>query len=254
MSKRFGMDVVDALPATEAAELADVICNWLTPNNSPYTAAPHKIIATLAQAGLIEPALRLARALFQVFEREGRLAALFDHTMYEHYLNEAVRELAKADPLDSMPVFCDLLQQASHIEGRFTGLDAIDHTYFSVESLATDQLASQDVHGALILCIVRLAKAAIQENSKSVVRAHEILQTYKGRIYRRIQLHIVALAPGEAPDLADAYLTDETLLDAGWCRDEYARLAKAWFPSLKPTKQRIILDEKRYGGTIPIGR
>jgi hypothetical protein len=139
------MDVIASLPATEGAELTDVIAHWLTPNNLPYTAAPHKIIETLAQAGLVEPALRVVLALFQVFEHEGRLTALFDYTMYEHYLNQAAGELAKVGPLDALPVFCDLLQQASRIDGRFTGLDATDHTYFSVESLATDELASQDI-------------------------------------------------------------------------------------------------------------
>jgi hypothetical protein len=57
--QRFGMDVVEALPAIEAAELADVVANWLTPNNSPYTGAPHKIIATLADAGLVDATLNV---------------------------------------------------------------------------------------------------------------------------------------------------------------------------------------------------
>jgi hypothetical protein len=69
--QRFGMDVVEALPAAEAAELSDVVANWLTLENSHSTMAPQEIIAKWAKAGLIGAALRVARALFQVFEYEG---------------------------------------------------------------------------------------------------------------------------------------------------------------------------------------
>jgi hypothetical protein len=162
--------------------------------------------------------------------------------MYEHHLNEAVAEFAKTAPLDALPVVCDLLKQASLIDGRFTGPNEVDHTYYSVESLAVDQPGGQDVHGALILSIMRLAKAAIQTEPRAVTRIHETLEAYDGRIYRRIQMQIVALASREASELAEGYLTNEDLLDADWCRDEYAELAKAWFPSLARTKQRIILD------------
>jgi hypothetical protein len=162
--------------------------------------------------------------------------------MYEHHLNEVVAGLCKTAPLDALPVACDLLRQASHIDGRFTGTGDVDHTYYSVESLAADQRGGQDIHGALILSIVRLAKAAIQTEPRAVVCIHETLEAYRGRIYRRIQMYIVALAPREAPALAEAYLINKDLLDADWCRDEYAELAKAWFPSLARTKQRTILD------------
>jgi hypothetical protein len=238
----FGMDVVEALPAVEAAELVDVICKWLTPNNSPYTAAPHKIIAKLAKANLSEPALRMVQSLFQLFENEGKLAAFFEVAMYEHYVNEAVAHLAKSAPLDALPVFCELLRQASLIDRRFTGLNEEDHTYYSIGSLAAEQRAGQDIHGTLILSIMRLAKAAVKTDPRSAVHIHQILEVYKARIYRRVQLHILAQAPSEAPELAESYLTDPDLLDSDWCRDEYAELARAWFPSLAPAKQKIILD------------
>jgi hypothetical protein len=105
-----------------------------------------------------------------------------------------------------------------------------------------DQRAGQDIHGTLILAIVRIAKAAVLTDPRSVVRVLEILQTYKGSIYRRIQMHILAAAPSEAPELAESYLTDVALLDADWCRAEYAELAKAWFQSLASEKQKAIFD------------
>ena len=240
---RFGMEVIDALPPTESAELIDVICHWLTPGGPPpYVAAPHNIVAKLAAAGLIEPGLRLFRSLFQIFDREGQVAVLFDVTMYEHYVDEAVRRFAKFGPLVALPVLCELLREASQIDGRLKELNEEDHIYYSVDSLTAEHPSGQDVHGVLILSIVRLAKAAVQENQKSINLVQSILQRHRARIFRRIQLHVLALAPGEAPELAESYLTDAKFIDAHWCRDEYAELAKAWFPSLKPSAQRIILD------------
>jgi hypothetical protein len=55
-------------------------------------------------------------------------------------------------------------------------------------------------------------------------------------------MQILAAAPSEAPELAEAYLTDAALLDASWCRAEYAELAKAWFQSLASEKQKAIID------------
>jgi hypothetical protein len=56
-----------------------------------------------------------------------------------------------------------------------------------------------------------------------------------------MRLHLVALAPTSAPDLAASYLTDTDLIDADWCRREYAALARAWFGQLTPAEQNGIL-------------
>jgi len=102
--------------------LVDVLCNWLTPTYPPYTSAPHNIIATLSKAGLVEPAPRIVRSLFQLFEQEGRLKAFFEEAMYEHYVNQAVATLITSDPIAALPAFCDLLRQAFFIDRRFAGL------------------------------------------------------------------------------------------------------------------------------------
>src|SRR5262249_10839379 len=44
-----------------------------------------------------------------------------------------------------------------------------------------------------------------------------------------------------APDLTEAYLIDADLIESGWCRAEYAALARAWFPSLPSGVQERIL-------------
>lgn len=73
--QRFGLDAMAALPAEEAATLTDLVSGWLTPETANSQAAPHKIIATLTQAGHADAAIRVAEAIFQVFERDGELAS-----------------------------------------------------------------------------------------------------------------------------------------------------------------------------------
>jgi hypothetical protein len=240
--QHFGLEIIAALPAAEAAQFTDVIGGWFTPGTSLFQSAPHKIIATLAQAGHVEAALRVTEAVFQVFPREGEIAAFFEPVMYEHYLTGAVKELAKAAPLESLPRFGDLLLHASRIDTRLSGVKEEDYSYYTMGSLEGDQAGGQDIHGALIVAIAKLARAAVQADPSSVRRVLEVLSTYKARIFRRIALHVLTLSPGEASDLADALLTDNSLIDAEWCRQEYAELAKAWLPHLSADRQKAIFE------------
>jgi hypothetical protein len=236
-----GMDVIAALPAAEAASLADVVAGWLASETLLHQSAPHKLIASLAQEGHVDAALQVVRAVFRVFEREGQLATLFEQVMYEHYLAGAVNELAKAGARNSIPLFCDLLQQVMRIEKHFSGGSEEDYTYFAAGPLATDDLAGQGVGGALVAAIINLAKAAVASDRAALTSIVETVQSYRARIFRRIALHVLAMAPGEAPALAEDYLADTTYIDADWCAAEYAELANAWFPSLPAAAQETIL-------------
>lgn len=120
--QRFGLDAIAALPAEEAATLTDLVSGWLTPETAHFQAAPHKLIATLAQAEQADAALRVAEAIFQVFQRDGELASFFDTTMYEHYMMVAVNHLAKAASLLALPRFSNLLLRASRLDRRLSGV------------------------------------------------------------------------------------------------------------------------------------
>lgn len=61
------------------------------------------------------------------------------------------------------------------------------------------------------------------------------------RIFVRLTLYVLSFNPSPAPDLAEAYLTDGDLIEAGWCNAEYAALARALFPSLPVGVQQQIL-------------
>lgn len=162
--------------------------------------------------------------------------------MYEHYLTGAVNELARASAQQAMPLFGGLLQQAMRIEKHFSGGPEEDYTCFAAGPLATDDLAAHGVGGALVAAVINLAKAAVASDRAALTSIVETVQSYRARIFRRIALHVLAIAPDEVPDLAEAYLTDTTLIDSDWCAAEYAELANAWFPSLSASAQKAILD------------
>jgi hypothetical protein len=240
--QRLGLDTIAALPADEAAALTDVVSGWLTPETAHFHAAPHKIIATLAQASHAEAAIRVVEAVFQVFQRDGELASFFDPTMYEHYMKAAVNHLSRADPLLAIPRFSDLLLHASRMDRRLGAVEDEDYSYHTLGSLQPDQMGGGDVLATLIRAIAQLATAAVESDPANVRRVLDLLSRYKPRIFRRIMLHVLAMAPSEAPDVADRYLTDTVLIEADWCRQEYAELARAWLNDLPTHRQRVIFD------------
>ncbi len=62
-------------------------------------------------------------------------------------------------------------------------------------------------------------------------------------------MKIVAMSSAVVPELAAAYLCDETLIDQDWCRKEYAAIANVWFGALEPNRRKAIIDFIR---AIPI--
>ena len=238
--QHLGLDVVAALPPSEAAELTDIVETWLTPESAPRSASPHKIIAVLAGGGYAEAAIRVTTALFQVSHRDGQAVTFFDPTMYEHYLKGAVSALEEASPILALPAFCDLLLRASRMDKRLAAVQEEDYSYYMVTSLEPARADGGDLFSAIIRGIVRLAEAAVSTEPSVIRRVIAILETYSPRIFRRIAIQSLARVPEEAPDLAEKRLIDEVLIDADWCREEYGKLAKAWFRRIPTERQQDI--------------
>jgi hypothetical protein len=111
-----------------------------------------------------------------------------------------------------------------------------------VMSLEPSPTDGGDVLSAIIRAIVRFSEAATERDTSAVRRVLEILGKYSPRIFRRIALHSLARCPESAPDLAECFLIDKELIAADWCREEYGRLARAWFPRLSAERQLEIFD------------
>jgi len=236
-----GLDAVAALPAAEATELVDVVEGWLTPEFAPVSASPHTVLKRLAEGGYVEAALRVTAALFRISRRDGEAASFFDPTMYDHYLMSAVGTLEQAGPLQALPQFCAALMEASRLDRHLAEVREEDYSYYTVTSLEPSPTDGGDVLSAIVRAIVRFADAAVRQDPSNIRRVVEILRNYSPKIFRRIALHTLASAAATEPDLAEACLTDAALIDADWCRQEYGKLARAWFGRLPAARQAEIL-------------
>lgn len=239
--QRAGLDAVAVLPVPEAAAMVDVVEGWLTPEFAPMSASPHALLKRLSEGGEMAAALRVTAALFRVSRRDGEVTSFFDPTMYDHYLLAAVGSLEKAGPLQALPQFCDALMEASRLDRSLQGIREEDYSYYTVPSLEPSPTDGGDVLSALVRAIVRFADAAIKMDPAHVRRVIDILGNYSPKIFRRIALHALASATQAAPDLAEACLTDQALIDADWCRQEYGKLARSWFGRLPAARQTEIL-------------
>src|SRR5260370_22442313 len=105
-----------------------------------------------------------------------------------------------------------------------------------------------DVLDALVGEIIRAAKLALQADPGCMAEVISHIKSHSPKLFTRIALHILSLDPSGAPAAAQAYLTDPDLIERSWCRAEYAKLARAWFPSLSGTVQQQILS---YVDSIP---
>ena len=231
-----GLEILAALPPEESAPLADLAVSWLSPGarNWPMQ-TPEALIKQLAQGGYREATLKVARALLQIWEQNGHLVTHYAHHMYEHHLPSLVGPLAACCGEDALRLFVDLLHEAARITGR------IDSGHYSMRPMGDDGMTQHDVYESLISAVTRSAATLIQEDATRMRRVVEFLAGYEPKIFVRLYLHVLTSNPAAAPDLATAYLTDPSLIEASWCRDEYSRLALAWFPSLTPEDRTKVL-------------
>jgi hypothetical protein len=239
--RQMGLEILAALPATESAPLVGYVEAWLTPEDRIIMAqGPHDLIRKLASGGESEAALRLTRALFKVFDEEGRLGTLFSRHMYEHFLPGAVKALAPVCGVKTVSLLADLLEQAVRISRKVSDDPPHDYTYY-VSSEISENGTKHDVIDSLIGETVRAAKLAIETDlacTKDVILA---IRSHSPKIFTRMALHVLAFKPGSAPDLAQEYLCESDLLEETWCRIEYGQLAQAWFPSLPEADQQKLL-------------
>lgn len=239
--QQMGMEVLAALPADDAALLVDIAEGWLSREARFIMAqGPHDLIKTLAQGGHGADALRLARALFQVFDDDGRLGTLFSRHMYEHQLPSTVKALAPACGVDTVALLSGLLEQAVRISRKVGDDPASDYTYY-ISGQISEHGTKHDVIDGLIGGIVLAAKLAIETDPRCTRDVVLQIRSHSPKIFVRLALHALSLNPAAAPDLAEAYLTEGDLIEASWCRAEYGELARAWFPLLPAKAQQQIL-------------
>ena len=231
-----GIEILAALPPEESAPLADLAIGWLRREaRFSFLQAPERLLKRLAEAKQRDAALGVARALLQIWNQNGEVASLYGRHLYEHHLPSAMQILTKAAGLDALRLFMELLREAADITGR------IRYDHYSSRSVADDEMANTDIYGALSTAVRKSAETLVKDDPANVRNVIGVLTADPAKIFVRIALHVLAQNPSVATDLAEAYLLDADLIEQTWAQDEYAALARAWFPSLPLEKQGVIL-------------
>jgi hypothetical protein len=228
-----GQDIVAALPPDISVGLADVVIGWLDPGDQNYSQlGPHAYIKRLAEAGFSAQAVLVAGAVFQVFDRSGRIASLHPDGMYEHHLLEAVKVLAPAAGLAALDLFSNLLIRSETIAQRY-GDDAYDdYTYITPHPLSDNQMATYGVTEGLTIAVRDTALAICAQGAENIEAVVNRLLGFAPKLFKRIALHVASKFAAAIPALSTALLLDQSYIGQSWCEEEYAELAKAHFSKL----------------------
>ena len=238
-----GLETIAALPAAEAASLADVASTWLDRDATFMSIqAAEKLVKRLATDGEAAAALTIATRLLQVFDADGEVTSLYAQHMYEYSLPQLAPILTKACGIDALRLLAGLLQQAIVIDHAKNQDAAFDRTAYDQGALEDETAGVHSVYDALRTEVRRSAEALIDADASQVPAIMEVLGKYTPKLFRRLEIYVLARNPAAVPERATALLRDADLIEASWCTHEYAGLARAWFPFMHERDQKAVLD------------
>lgn len=231
-----GTAILAALPPAEAAPLADMAVGWLGRDERVlHSQAPNDLVKKLAVAGEAAAAIKVARELFRLWGDNGQIKSHYGEHMYEHHLPLLAGPLTAACGRGALGLLIDCLNQAVAIAGRSS------YSLLSRNPVSHVNTPPFDVCDVLITAVRQTAEELVRSGVAPTNEVVGMLASNEQRIFVRLALHVLALAPASAPDLATSYLLNEAFITQEWCNPEYAALAIAWFPSLPPESQAAIL-------------
>ena len=240
---RGGLEVIAALPAADAASLADVASEWLDRDATFMSIqAAEQLVKKLANEGEGAAALIVAARLLQVFGNDGDVASLYAQHMYEYSLPQLAPSLTKACGVGALELLANLLHQAIVVDGERNQDRAFDRTAYDQGALADDTAGIHSVYDALRTEVRRAAELLVNADPALMPAIMEVFGKYTPKLFRRLELAILSVNPVTLPQRATASLLDAELLGAPWCTHEYASLARAWFPSMSAPDQQSVLD------------
>lgn len=240
---RGGLEVIAALPAAEAASLANVASGWLD-RDATFMAiqAAEQLVKKLAIDGEGAAALTIATRLLQVFGNDGNVASLYAQHMYEHSLPQLAPILTKACGRGALELFADLLHQAIVIDHERHRDPAFDRTAYDQGALTDDTSGVHSVYDALRSEVRCSAESLVDADASQVPAIMEVFGKYAPKLFRRLEVFVLSRNPSALPARSTVLLLDADLVDASWCTHEYAGLARAWFPSMSQQDQQAVLN------------
>jgi hypothetical protein len=108
---------------------------------------------------------------------------------------------------------CYLLRDIAVLQGRLDDAGTGDYSHYLVPDLGGNP-AHRDVPAALASAIIEAAAAAIRKDPSQTKALVAGIGSRGGKLFERIAMRVVASSPEEASEIAYAYLSDETIIDA----------------------------------------
>jgi len=240
---RGGLEVIAAMPAADAASLADVASGWLE-RDATFMAiqAAEQLVKKLANDGEGAAALKIATRLLQVFGSDGEVASLYAQHMYEYSLPLLAPILTKACGIGALDLLAALLHHAIVVDHERNQDSAFDRTAYDQGALTDDTSGVHGVYEALRSEVRRTAESLVDADPSEVPAIMEVFGKYTPKLFRRLEIFVLSRSPAALPARSTALLLDADLIDASWCTHEYAALARACFSSMRQWDQQAVLD------------
>ncbi len=241
-----------AMPPVLAAHLVEQETQWLREQDYLHWSLPQKLgelIVYLADSKQVDAALGLARELLAVMSNpEGSYSTgvrtRCEDNYYENILEQCIPKLVSVAGEDTLRLLCNLLNDAI----RFFQLP---HENSSVEDYSYEwyrafegswQNYRHDVRSLLAAAVWNAKELIAKENPLKIRFLVQTLESYQGRIFDRIVLHLLRRFPNEVPDLIAERLADRKRLNEPIRCYEYELLLKERFADLNSEVQEQILS------------
>jgi hypothetical protein len=247
--------------AAVALSLPPALAAKLVPQLSRYTESPIKLLLAEKIADLIphlargrqgKAALQLAAAALALAPdpRSGgdddsrrRIAepqSRFEDWYYARIIHKALPALLEAVGLETVDLFCGLLDDAARLS--FREEERGDEDYFYIRQPAIEQGAGRnDVASGLLSATRDAAVQVISEDPTKFDALMKILRQHKWTSFRRLELHISRVFLKQGLPVAEQTFKDATILDNPSLSHEAVLLLKESFAHLRGETQQNIL-------------
>jgi hypothetical protein len=222
------VEIALALPPESGVQLAPQIASSI-PGRYGVVAADDvgALFARLAQAGFVDAAMTVARAILNDLPtRSGPAARLRDHD-YVTVLEESVPSLVAAAGRPAFTLLVDLLDKAIAADatprGRKDGYDGSLIWRPAIER--NDTYSRADPRNTLVDAIRAAASDLIDAGTMSVSEVVEDLASHRWLIFRRLTLDLLAGCGAGAHDVVGRYLTNPEIAQDEHVEREYLLLA-----------------------------
>lgn len=258
------LDVANALPATWAAAVAKHESAWIAKKTRLDGLLPEKIgglLAHLSEGSQVKPAIALARATLAVLpnpraheendklwswhrEPVSRLGGWY----YGRVLQLSLPALVRAGGLEAVEMFCDLLETAINLYQEHSPLeDTDDHS----DTWRTDveYRNHDDVKDYLVSAVVKSVEQIARTEQGQMPVLVTTLEARPWRVFKRITLYLLRVAPDNADTLIAERLTNPNNQNAP-LSNEYIALLREHLSRLSAGQQDEILTRLSSGPTV----